>query len=111
MPSVVFFQGPLGKSDKRQARWKDATLREERTEIKDTAGALQTFSGKRKLVRTLLRIRLTKNWIKVLNSSRFITKGVEKKTISGQLRETRALPQEEIPSIRDKLLYRAILQY
>ena len=41
----------------RQARSKDAGLREERTEIRDTAGALQTFSGKRKLVKTALRIR------------------------------------------------------
>ena len=43
---------------------KDARLREERSQMRDTGGALQTFSGKRKLVKTLLRIRLTKNWAK-----------------------------------------------
>ena len=59
--SLSQFQGPLGKRDKHVEFEKDAGLREERTEIRDTAGALQTFSGKRKLVETLLRVRLTKN--------------------------------------------------
>ena len=49
--------GSLGKRDEHVA----AGLRKERTEIRDTAGALQTFSGKRKLAKTLLRIRLTKH--------------------------------------------------
>ena len=62
-PSVVFLQGPIGKRDKHveKTQLRSAGLRKERTEIRDTAGALQTFSGKRKLAKTLLRIRLTKN--------------------------------------------------
>ena len=85
---MVFFQGPLGKSDKDVEK----TQPYERTAIiRDTAGALQMFSGKRKLVKLYFEFASAKTRLKVLNSCRFLTKGVEKKRFRGQLRGVRAV--------------------
>ena len=72
---------------------------------------LQTFSGKRKLVRTLLRIRFTKNWTKGPEFISVYNERCRKKYDFRPTSRNTCRLCRKIPSIRDKLPCRAILRY
>ena len=87
---MVFLQGPVGKRDKHVEKTQGYEMSRQRLET--LQGLCRRFQVNASLSKLYFEFTSPKTRLRVLlNSSRFITIGVEKKRISGQLRGVRGV--------------------